>query len=263
VEIALGQHAFITGGASGIGFGIAQAFSDLGLSVTLADIDSEALKRVEGTLPAEHQCVHLDVRDEAGWANARTAAEGRFGPVDILINNAGINYDGEPLTEVSSSSFMQVISINLLGVQNGVRCFGPSMQARGYGYIVNTASVMGLLQGVSGMGVYSASKAAVVALSEALRSELAPFGVGVSVLCPGFVKSNLTENTKKLGGRCANNDRTAAAQSTQMPAREAGDLVVHGIRHELPYLLTHAHYLNYIDARTTAIAASVSKQGLT
>ena len=98
MELVSGQHAFITGGASGIGFGIAQAFSDLGLRVTLADIDREALSRAEGTLSTEHQCVYLDVRDEAGWANARAAAEGTFGPVDVLINNAGINYDGEPLT---------------------------------------------------------------------------------------------------------------------------------------------------------------------
>lgn len=257
MDIKPNQHAFITGGASGIGLGIAQALADKGVCVTIADIDDNALTNLPTALPHPHFAIKLDVRNPQQWHNCKVAAENKFGPVDILINNAGISFDGEALADINPDSVNQVLSINLMGIYHGLSCFAADMRARQQGHIVNTASVMGLLQGVAGMGIYSASKAAVVALSEALRSEMAPYNVGVSVLCPGLVTSNLRENTVKLGGVVKNATRKNNAQKTAMPAREAGDIVVFGIMENVPYLLTHPEHLDNMQRRVDAVRDSV------
>jgi len=259
MEIQAGQHAFITGGASGIGLGIAQALAARGVVVTIADISTEARAEVEGSLPSDHLCVPLDVRDRNSWQAAYRAASGRFGAVDILINNAGISFDGDELVDIKPESFHQIVGINLEGVYNGLITIGPQMREQGFGHIINTASVMALVPGLARMGIYSATKAAVVALSEALRGEMAPYGVGVSVLCPGLVTSNLRANTVKLGGIIKTTDRHANAKPTEMPAREAGELVVRGISENLPYILTHLNHLGHAEQRLLAIRASAEK----
>src|SRR5699024_4587493 len=117
----------------------------------------------------------------------------------ILVNNAGIGFNGRDVVDMDPETFDLIVAIDLTGVFNGVSAFGADMRARGGGHIVNTASVMGLTAGAPGRGAYSAAKSAVIAMSEALRAEMAPHGVGVSVLCPGLVKSNLDTNTTRLG----------------------------------------------------------------
>jgi NAD(P)-dependent dehydrogenase (short-subunit alcohol dehydrogenase family) len=250
------RHAFVTGGASGIGLGIAEALADRGVCVTIADVDAEAAARAEASRPDRFFAVSLDVRDLAGWRASQAAAAARFGPIDILVNNAGVSFDGLEIVDTPPEAFGQVLAINLMGVFNGVAVVGPGLRERRRGHIVNTASVMGLLPGLSGMGAYSASKSAVVALSEALRAEMKPYGVGVSVLCPGLVTSNLRANTVKLGGVIRNAERAAAARPTEMSARAAGEIVVNGVADDLPYLLTHLEHLDRAAQRVEAIRRS-------
>jgi len=253
------QHAFITGAASGIGNGIAHALSQRGVRVTIADIDAATLAAVQGSLPSNHACVALDVRDVESWQRAKTEAERAFGPVDILINNAGVGFDGRDIVDTGADDLAAVMAINVLGVQNGIATFGPGMRERALGHIVNTASVMGVLAGVPGMGAYSASKAAVVALSEALRGELAPHGIGVSVLCPGLVRSKLRENTVKLGGVMTPDiDQRYVSKLAEMDPLVAGEIVVQGISENLPYLLTHTHYLSAVGQRAASIHDSAT-----
>jgi NAD(P)-dependent dehydrogenase (short-subunit alcohol dehydrogenase family) len=250
----------VTGGASGIGLGVAEALADRGVAVTIADVNAEAAAQVQTSRPDKFFAVALDVRDQAAWASAKAAAEARFGPIDILVNNAGISFDGPELVDTPPEAFAQVLAINLVGVFNGVAAVGPGMRERRRGHIVNTASVMGLLPGLAGMSAYSASKSAVVALSEALRAEMKPYGVGVSVLCPGLVTSNLRANTVKLGGVIRNAGRADAARPTEMSARTAGEIVVHGVANDLPYLLTHSQHLDRAAQRVEAIRQSCAAQ---
>jgi len=228
-----GKTAFVTGGASGIGLGIAKALSARGCRVILADIDTEALEITASTFPGEVETVALDVRDRDQWAAAREQVEARFGPVSILVNNAGImnegsaNYKEYSLISQTPESFDRMIGINLVGVYNGIHTFGPGMAERGDGHIVNTSSSQGVVS-CGGVGAYCAAKFGVVGMSEALRQELADLGVGVSVLCPGVVETNLPNSTNKLVGRPS--DQCSGAHRRCRPERRNPGS---GARHQL------------------------------
>ncbi|MEE2059894.1 SDR family oxidoreductase [Rhodococcus artemisiae] len=257
MELSSARHAFVTGGASGIGLGIVDVLAGQGVAVTVADVDGRARESVVAARGDGVRGVALDVRDRDAWAQAKDDSEAAFGPVDILVNNAGIGFNGQSVIDMDPGTFDNLVSIDLAGVFNGVITFGAGMRARGRGHIVNTASVMGLLAGAPGRGAYSAVKAAVIALSEAMREEMSPHGVGVSVLCPGLVKSNLDVNTARIGGHVADASAIKGAGDIGMEPLVAGRLVAHGIEENLPYILTHPHYLDRLQRRTEAILASV------
>src|SRR6266511_1102071 len=125
-----GRHAFVTGGASGMGLGMARALANEGANVTIADIDRVSLADVVATRPDRFEGVHLDTRDRDTWSGAKADAERRFGPVDILVNNAGIGPDGDTLADTDPVSFDRIVAINLIGVFNGISTFGPGLQER-------------------------------------------------------------------------------------------------------------------------------------
>jgi NAD(P)-dependent dehydrogenase (short-subunit alcohol dehydrogenase family) len=250
-----GKAAFITGGASGIGLAIARSLAEAGARVTLADIDQAQLDKVTPTLP-EAFGVRLDVRDRAGWQAAKAAAEARFGPVDILVNNAGIGPDGRPFAEMDPAAFDRVIAINLTGVFNGVSAFAADMQARGRGHIVNTSSMAGLMINPT-LGAYTVAKFGVVGLSEVLRAELAPHGVGVSVLCPGLIETRLGETTLAAGSERPQGNRSVAARG--LDAAIAGQRVLDAIRNDELYILTHGEYRKYVARRDEAILAAFDR----
>lgn len=257
MEISSARHAFVTGGASGIGLGIADALAGHGISVTVADIDANSLESVVATRPAGFRGVALDVRDRGNWATAKVEAEAAFGPVDILINNAGIGFNGRDVVDMDPETFDTIVAIDLVGVFNGVSAFGAEMRTRGRGHIVNTASIMGLTAGAPGRGAYSAAKSAVIAMSEALRAEMEPHGVGVSVLCPGLVMSNLDANTARLGGQVEDVSHIKGTGNIGMEPETAGAIVVRGIARDLPYIITHPHYLEHVERRMEAVRASM------
>jgi NAD(P)-dependent dehydrogenase (short-subunit alcohol dehydrogenase family) len=254
MDISRARHALVTGGASGIGLGIADALAARGLAVTLADVDAVALDRTLAQRGERFRGQVLDVRDREGWVRAKAEAEAAFGPVDVLVNNAGIGPDGAGIADLTHESFDRIVGINLVGVFNGVHAFAADMRARGSGHIVNTASIAGLFASAQGVNAYAVAKYGVVAMSETLRGELAPHGVGVSVLCPGFVATNIIANTARISGVASDYDGDMEPGTGMSPAR-AGEIVVAGIEADRLYILTHPEMWPVVEARHNAIAA--------
>lgn len=245
------RHAFITGGASGLGFGVAEALAARGVPVTLADVDAARL--AEHAHDGRFRAVALDTRDRAGWARGKAEAEAALGPVDVLVNNAGIAPNGRPFADMDPDSFDRIVAINLTGVANGVFAFAADMRDRGRGHIVNTSSQAGLTATVTGVGAYAVAKYGVTALSESLRAELAGHGVGVTCLMPGYVRTNLAENTARIGGDLR--------EYAQMPPSEltplaVGEMVARGIEDNAAYVITHQGTWRSFEKRVEAIRAA-------
>lgn len=184
-----GRTAFVTGGANGIGIGLVRALLAEGCKVAIADIREESITQALKALDNQMVMgVQVDVASRDGMERAADAVEAQFGTVSLLFNNAGINLF-QSIEESSYSDWDWVMGVNLHGPINGVMTFVPRMiNAGNGGYIVNTASMAGWLAAGS-PGIYNTTKFAVRGLSESLRYSLAPHGIGVSILCPGLVKS--------------------------------------------------------------------------
>jgi NAD(P)-dependent dehydrogenase (short-subunit alcohol dehydrogenase family) len=180
---------------------------------------------------------HLDVPDRDGWQEAKRAAEEAFGPVEILVNNAGIGHDLVDLADLPAEVFDAMLAVTPSGTFNGVRAFAARMRGRGDGHIVNTASMLGLVANAR-FGAYSAAKFAVVGLSEALRAELEPYGVGVSVLCPGLIRTNFANS----GDRGMSSSEGSSSVGRGIDPRLVGTQVVDAIRGNNPYVMTHGEY---------------------
>ena len=222
-----GKTAFVTGGASGIGLALGRAFAAAGMRVMLADIEAEALaeavQALEGAGP-EVRGVLCDVADAASVEQAAQAAFAAFGNVHVVCNNAGVG-GGTGIEAIALDTWRWVLDVNLLGFLHGVRTFLPHIRAHGEGgHFVNTASMAGLNSGL-GFSPYAASKFAVVNMSEGLARMAAPLGIGVTVLCPGFVRTRIWEsgrNRPERYGRAATPDPASAA------GRLLAELVEHG-----------------------------------
>lgn len=254
MDLSQARHAFVTGGASGIGLGIADALVARGLRVTIADVNEEALAAVLATRGNSFRGIVLDTRDREGWQRAKAEAEHAFGPVDVLIANAGIAPNGQPFTTMDPDSFDRIIAVNLTGVYNGVWAFAAEMAARGSGHIVLTSSQAGLVTTIPGVGAYSAAKFGVTAIGEALRTELAPQGVGVTVLFPGYVRTNLAANTRRVGGEVR--QYSGAELTSDVTSADVGEMVAEAIAQDEPYVVTHRDVWPGVEARMQAIKAA-------
>jgi NAD(P)-dependent dehydrogenase (short-subunit alcohol dehydrogenase family) len=256
MQLSEARHAFVTGGASGIGLGIAGALADRGIPVTLADVNEEALAQVVATRANSFRGVVLDVRDRDNWLRAKAEAEAALGPVDILIANAGIAPNGQPICGSDPDSFDRIIAINLTGIYNAMWAFAEDMANRGRGHIVCTSSQAGLTPvEITGVAGYSAAKFGVTALGDSLRAELAPRGVGVSVLYPGYVPTNLAANTERIGGDIRK------YSDVQMPVEvtpaQVGEQVAEAIEQNAPFIVTHKHGVwPAVEKRMLAIKAA-------
>ncbi|HEX7875073.1 MAG TPA: SDR family NAD(P)-dependent oxidoreductase [Sphingobium sp.] len=186
-----GRAAFVTGGANGIGLGLARGLLARGCRVVIADIRADAIAAALETLDsADAMGVTLDVASRDAFAEAADRAEATLGPVSLLFNNAGVNLF-RTIDESSYDDWDWLLGVNLHGVINGVMTFAPRMKEAGLGgHIVNTASMASFLCGAS-PGIYATTKFAVRGLSETLRYSLAQHDIGVSVLCPGLVRSHI------------------------------------------------------------------------
>ncbi|HEX2365720.1 MAG TPA: SDR family NAD(P)-dependent oxidoreductase, partial [Bradyrhizobium sp.] len=191
-----GKTAFVTGGASGIGLSMAKAFAEAGMNVMLADVEQGALDRALKDLSqyGNHVLgIACDVADPDQVERAAQATFSAFGKVHVLCNNAGVAAGGG-IDQISVDNWRWVVDVNLMGVVYGVRSFLPHIRSHGEGgHIVNTASMAGMINGM-GFSPYAATKFAVVAMSEGLRMQLQPLGIGVSVLCPYFVRTRIGES---------------------------------------------------------------------
>lgn len=238
MKIADIRHAFVTGGASGIGLGAVRGLAASGIAVTLADFNPDALQDVLGEGMAKVRGIHMDVRDRAAWAEAKAKAEAAFGPVDLLFSNAGIASVGYELADMDPESFDRIVGVNLFGAFNGISTFAAGMRERRRGHIVNTASIVGVAAPKPGVGGnYVASKFGIIGLSEVLRQEMAPHRVGVSVLCPGYMATGNGRNPIRFA-----NDSRKVAGLGDTPGGRVEDLVprlLAGIEADLFYITSH------------------------
>ena len=263
-----GKIAFVTGAASGIGLGIATALSQAGAKVMLCDIEEAALLKARAELErtnADVDCVRADVSLKAELRAAADATIARYGKVHILINNAGVG-GGGPYGTWTDAAWDWTMGVNLNAVVWGIEIFGPLIEGHGEGgHIVSTASIAGLISG--GSIPYNVSKYGVVALSEGLRNELAPRGIGVSVLCPSFVRTRILSSQRnlppRLAGKLMPTPPTGAAAERLQAVRDGvergadpryvGELVREGIENDWPYIFTDTEFERHIEARFAAI----------
>lgn len=246
-----GRTAFVTGGANGIGLALARALLAEGAKVAIADIRQDALDKALDVLDNQQAVgVRLDVASREAFAAAADEAEARLGPVSLLFNNAGINLF-QTIDESTYDDWDWVLGVNLHGVINGVQTFAPRMKERGEGgHIVNTASMAAFLAGPV-PGIYNCAKFAVRGLSESLRYSLASHGVGVSILCPGLVKSHIHASDElrpdALGNRGkpvdkAFNDQLAKVHDAGMEPDEVAAKALQGVRDNKFYIFPHPEF---------------------
>ena len=263
-----GKVAFITGGASGLGFGLAKVFSEAGCKVVIADIRQEAIDEALAYFRGKNAAVHgikLDITDRAAYARAADEVEKVYGaPPELLFNNAGVNTFGP--TEASTfEDWDWLIGVDFWGVVNGIQTFLPRMIAAGKGgYICNTSSLGGF-QGSQGAAIYSAAKAAVNNLSESYALALKKYGIGVTVVCPANIKSNIAEATRtrpehlKNTGYLVNDETIASLHSIHIHGMEPEVLAGHiktAIEAEQLYCVPYpeakggleAHFKSIVDA---------------
>jgi NAD(P)-dependent dehydrogenase (short-subunit alcohol dehydrogenase family) len=259
-----GKTAFITGGASGIGLAMARAFGAQGMSVMLADIESAALASAVEDLKshqirAEGVTVDVVSRDSLRAAALETIA--RFGKVHLVCNNAGVGAGG-PIGTPPESDWRWVLDVNLLGVVHGMDVFAPLILSHGEGgHFVNTASMAGMVS-PPGMEPYCATKFAVVAMSEGWAAQLAPQGVGVSILCPGFVKTRIHESRRNRPAAYGPDLRAGEPAGDPspvlngIPVGPVAERVVEAVRDEELYIFTHPEFRGAVEARFGRILAA-------
>ena len=266
-----GKVAFITGGGSGIGLGLAKVLAEAGMKVAITYRREAQLEEVLPWFRARPELtlypVKLDVVDREGWVRAADEVERALGPVDLLCNNAGVGVIG-PIEQATYADWDWVMGVNVGGVINGVVTFAPRMIARGQGgHIVNVSSIGGLAA-LGTAGVYCTSKFAVTGLSEALRSDMALHGVGVSVYCPGPVKSNIAEAGAKRPEHLADTGYQPPEGAPEpvkgeisfvdawMEPEEAGRRILQAVRDNQLYILSHPELREAIRERHEAIEAA-------
>jgi NAD(P)-dependent dehydrogenase (short-subunit alcohol dehydrogenase family) len=188
------RRVFITGGASGLGRGLAERYARAGCRVCIGDLNDERGVETAAVLGAESFYLRCDVRREEDLIAAAAALQGRWGGVDVVVNNAGVAAAGR-IEDLSEADWAWIIDINLLGVVRGCRVFTPIFKRQRQGHFINVASMAGLMD-MPLMSSYNATKAAVVSLSETLQNELEEDGVRVSVVCPSFFQTNLHESMR-------------------------------------------------------------------
>jgi NAD(P)-dependent dehydrogenase (short-subunit alcohol dehydrogenase family) len=268
VKELAGKTVFVTGAASGIGLGIATAFAQAGAKVMLCDIEEAALSAAVEQLRLTNvdvDSVKADVSLKAELVAAAEATIARYGKVHILVNNAGVA-GGGPYGTWTQATWDWTLGVNLMATVWGIEIFGPLIEQHGEGgHIVSTASIAGLISGQS--NAYNVSKYGVVALSEGLRRELAPRGIGVSVLCPGFIRTQIMNSRRNLPKRF---EAAVRPLPTSGPIAEqinmvrervsqgidplyAGELVREGVENDWPYIFTDLEFEPMVEARFAAI----------
>ncbi len=254
-----GKVAFITGAASGMGLGMARAFTDAGMKVMLADVDEKRLALAEQELKSKGAAVATvicDVSKEQSVIDAAKATIEQFGKIHVLCNNAGINVGGT-FEELSQKDWDWVIAVNQVGVQYGIRAFLPLIKAHGEdGHIMTTSSMAGIVNAGPGWGPYNASKFASLVMTEVLRSELKETNIGVSVLCPGAVATNIGEaGAHRPADYGSSGDKEVIPGGADellaqgLDPDVVGKLVLEGIQENQLYLFTDPRMIKTVQRR--------------
>jgi NAD(P)-dependent dehydrogenase (short-subunit alcohol dehydrogenase family) len=251
-----GKVAFITGGANGIGLGIARAFVNAGMKVVIADIRAEALEAASAGFAEAGQSdsvatVQLDVTDRESMAAAADFAEKTFGKVHVLVNNAGIGIGG-PVKAAKFDDWDWGMDVNLGGVINGIVEFLPRLNSHGEGgHIINTSSMAAVVP-MRVASIYITAKSAVLGLSEQLRGELEEDNISVSAFCPGPVQTNIShsgelrpEKYRKDSGYAEFEKNLSERPNSPlwMTMEEVGERVLAGLRNNDLFIFTHLKWL--------------------
>ena len=251
-----GRTAVISGGAEGIGLSIAKALGEQKMNIVLADIDEKNLLKSAAELESlgiPVLAALLDVADEMQWKSVAEKAVERFGKVHMVVNNAGVGGDSGPIENQETEGWQWALGVNLMGVVYGAKVMTPIIKDHGEGgWILNVASMAGM-GGVPYSGVYTASKAAVVALSESWAAELKDKRIGVSVLCPAFVQTRIYDSERNRPNKYKSenyqieNESSFSKQTKQMvkdgiDVSIVGKRVVEAINHGELYIFTHPNY---------------------
>ena len=262
-----GRTALITGGAGGIGFSVAKALGEQKMNIVLTDIDQKNLLQSAAELEAlgiPVLAAPLDTADEMQWQVVAQQAKDKFGKVHMVVNNAGVGGDSGPIESQETEGWQWALGVNLMGVVYGAKTIVPLIKEHGEGgWILNVASMAGL-GGVPYSGAYTATKAAVVALSEGWAKELKNQSIGVSVLCPAFVKTRIYDSERnrpdkyKSDAYDTNNESGFLKQTKQfvrdgIDASIVGKRVVEAISDGELYIFTHPNYRKLNQARLAAI----------
>jgi NAD(P)-dependent dehydrogenase (short-subunit alcohol dehydrogenase family) len=250
--------AVVTGGAGGIGFAMAEAFAARGARIALADVDEAGMADRAKALAergVEVLCVPTDVTRRESVDALADAVWKDFGAAHLVCNNAGIALPG-PLLDATPDDWRLTMDVNFWGVVHGVAAFAPRLVAQKQGgHVLNTASMAGLV-GMQWLGVYCASKFAVVGLSESLRRELAPHGIGVSVLCPMIVATGIDANSARARGiQTVAAPPAGAMRGGVIQPGEVARRVVRGIERNDPYVLTHPEQREFLRRRAERLDA--------
>ena len=269
METYEGSVAVITGGASGIGKGIAVALAKRGAHIAIADVHDERLAETATELELHGVDVlaqHCDVTSDADIEALRSAVADRFGPVDQLCNNAGVSVLGPP-ESVPLDDWRWILDVNVLGIVRGVQAFVPAMLERGAGHVLNTASIAGVWAYTWDAGPYITSKFAAYGLSEAMARRLRPHGVGVSVLCPGLVSTNLGETARFSGipdGQHADWIYFPPELADAVDPADVGELVADAVLDDRFAIFTHArdeaNYRTWRGDIDASLAAAIQHQ---
>lgn len=264
-----GRVAFITGGGTGIGFGIARAFSNAGMRLALSYRDEAQRARAsqwfEDNGREQPLWLKLDVTDRDAFAKAADEVVAHFGKVHVLVNNAGVSVFG-PTDEASYADYDWIMGVNFGGVVNGIVSFVPKIKATGEGgHVVNVSSMAAYLSGPQA-GIYTASKFAVRGLTESLRYNLVPYGIGVSLVCPALVATDAGLSALKRpaafgesGFAPVNEDelrRFAGIFAGGMDPLEVGEKILRGMTENKGLIFTHPEFADdFKDIYETSLAA--------
>jgi len=260
-----GKTAFITGGASGIGFGMARAFGREGMNVVVADINLAAAKAAVEKLAAEQVkavAVKVDVTERASMKGAALEAIAAFGKIHVLCNNAGIGMS-VPISKAGYADWDLMMGVNVGGVVNGVVTLLPRIRRHGEGgHIVNTSSAAGILPLPDAGGIYTASKFAVRGLSESLRLALVADRIGVSTLFPGLTRSRILDGAKQAAAKGGEeldpvSASFAVAQQHAMDPMDLAGAVLDAIRSNSPYILAHPEFREEIEDLHQELMAAI------
>jgi NAD(P)-dependent dehydrogenase (short-subunit alcohol dehydrogenase family) len=258
-----GKVAVVTGAASGIGLGCARTFARAGMKVALCDLRADVLERAVANVHAlggEAIGIPTDVSRRESVEQAASDVVKAFGKIHLAMNNAGVVLRGLPMTDVSDNAWNWILGVNLYGVIHGIQSFVPRIRAHGDGgHVINTASMAGLHVGNRQTGAYAASKFAVVALTEALEKDLAGTNVGVSVLTPAAVATDIYSNSAGL--RAGLSEPNPFAQTPPdiaagLTPDEVGARVLAGIRAGQFYLITHPETRSWVMQRQARLMAA-------
>ena len=274
-----GKVALVTGGASGIGLAMVTSLAASGMRVVMADIEEAALASAQDSFSdtnAEVLPVKLDVTDGDQFESVVEETEREVGDIAVLCNNAGVGVGGH-IAEMTPRDWEWVLSVNLQGVVNGMLACAPRMRSRGAGHIVNTASMAGQIGMIPNLSVYCASKFAVVGLSESAWVDFQGEGVGVSVLCPNLVRTNILDSGRNrpedLSGEIDNASHILTADLTDAERQErqaemmggaldpavVGDMVVEAVKQNELYIFTHPETAGQLQNRFDGMLAACAR----